>query len=60
MLHFGFWISQLSEIELQSWNLRNQKTDFSEKGLVLLGLKGGSFIIVFLFVLFFSVRTNYC
>jgi len=52
MLHFGFWISQLSEIELQSWNL--------EKGLVLLGLKGGSFIIVFLFVLFFSVRTNYC
>jgi len=30
MLHFVFWISQLSEL-----NLRKRKTDFSEKGSAL-------------------------
>jgi len=31
MLHFVFWISQLSEIDLQSSNLRKRKSHFSEK-----------------------------
>jgi len=37
ILHFVFRLSQLSEIELESY-LRRRKTNFSERGLALKGL----------------------
>jgi len=39
ILHFVFKLSQSSEIVLQSENLLRRKTDFSERGLALKGLR---------------------
>jgi len=37
ILRFVFTFSQLSEIALKSYNLHRRKTDFSKRGLELIG-----------------------